>query len=525
MKSKRWAQIVTGLLLLTPHARGSAPGDPVSVEPADLERRHDLIGREVIVDDHVLYYVKREGTQPDELQLKRTRVTFLVQRALRPNGPGRIPAVIARGVLKRQWDRLVCEVNGLRAVAGDLERLQQGLAGLARTDYKTRNAWALWAEKRARDFKDDALLKRARALEAEALHLETMTQRVSVDATKEWLEKAKEARRQKLPEPVPSALAHRAFRAKLAAASTFADLKTVMAEIEAFFPRAAADSASGGRNIATVEADYNANPAEAYPAADAAVRRALDRRLWADATERLYTLQAQQDLKSALDVAEQAKSVLPERTELANQLVKDAVERAQAKLAELRLDDVKELARAYKEKLMQPELALTALREWLDLRRRRLSPTDAEGPLSLANLYEELLADRVTAVELLRKAWKIDPSSKELAEALRIRGFRKVQDDWVEAKASHESKPADRSSQGLRGLTPEEVRQKFGGPPNRVSYIATKGQMIEQWIFVVDTKQVHFVNLLRTPGEPKPRVIADYALPRSSIKGDIGSAR
>ncbi len=55
----------------------------------------------------------------------------------------------------------------------------------------------------------------------------------------------------------------------------------------------------------------------------------------------------------------------------------------------------------------------------------------------LASLYEEMLGDTVTAVELLRKAWRIDPNSKEIAEAFRIRGYRKVQNEWVRAGPGH----------------------------------------------------------------------------------------
>ena len=59
-------------------------------------------------------------------------------------------------------------------------------------------------------------------------------------------------------------------------------------------------------------------------------------------------------------------------------------------------------------------------RDWLKLRRDRLSDTDAEGHQSLATLYEELLQDRSTAIELLQKAYddrstglvylKVDPA-------------------------------------------------------------------------------------------------------------------
>ncbi len=61
------------------------------------------------------------------------------------------------------------------------------------------------------EFKDDALMRRAKALEAEAMRLEGDTKRLAVDAPQEWLDRAIEARRRNVPEPEPSAWAHRAF--------------------------------------------------------------------------------------------------------------------------------------------------------------------------------------------------------------------------------------------------------------------------------------------------------------------------
>src|SRR5436309_3023159 len=90
------------------------------VEPADLQRREDLIGREVVVDDRVAYYVPRNGSEDDELQLKRTPVTFQVPRRLRPSST-RMAGVVVHGVLKRDGGRLVCQVTSLQVVPNDLE--------------------------------------------------------------------------------------------------------------------------------------------------------------------------------------------------------------------------------------------------------------------------------------------------------------------------------------------------------------------------------------------------------------------
>jgi tetratricopeptide (TPR) repeat protein len=535
MKRRAWAGFFACVYSLLTSALGQTQTGAVPVEPDELERRQDLIGREVVVDDHVKYYVPRNGGAADELQLKRTPITFEVPRRLRPPGSTRPTAVIVRGSLKRDGGQLICAVTAIKAVTSDLDRLERGLATLAAKDFETRKVWARWAERRAKDFKDNALRDRARMIEGDALRIESEMKRLGVDAPREWLLMAQEARRRHVPEPGPSELAHRALKAKLAAATTAVDLTAVIQDIKDFFPEAATDKESGRINLAQWVAGYDDNPAVMYHDAPPPVRKALDRRIWADATARLLELEAARDVPSALAAADQAASTLPEKTTLPAQLVEKATTTARQDLANLRLSEVKALAMVYREKLQQPAEALKVLGDWLKSQQDRLSSTDAEGPLELANLYDELIQDRVTAVELLRKAWRIDPSSKEIAEAFRSRGFRKVKDDWVESAPAPQdhsaagsglpTRPPPIVSQGLRGLTADEVRTRLGGKPDRVSYVAVKGQLIEQWIYHLDNQKVRFVNLLLSPGELKPRVIADYTINSSTLKGGTGSVR
>jgi hypothetical protein len=516
-------------------ARGSQQEGPLPVEPADLSRRADLIGKEVAIDDRVSFYVHRTGSEPDELQLKRTNVAFLVPRGLRPESSKRLSSgsVLVSGVLRRSEGRLVCDVKRITPVPGDMERLERGLAGLSGKDHETRRAWAAWAERRARDFNDEPLQRKARTLESEALRIEADSKRLGVDAPKEWMALAQNARRRGVVEPEPSALGHRALAAKLSAASTVDDLNAVIKDIVAFFPDAATDRAAGLVNLARWEAPYAKDPAATYRLAPPEARKALDRRLWVDATERVLELQVTDSVTSAIRSAEQAATLLPERPTLANRLIDKAVQRARQDLGRLRRTELTELAGVLRERLAQPAEALAVVRDWLKIQRDRLSDTDAEGPLALASLYDELLQDRVTAIELLRKAWKIDPTSKEIAEAFRARGFRKLKDDWIEAApksavttADGPSNPVPASgrSQGLRGLTADEVHQRLGVKPDRISFIGTKGQLVEQWIYL-DNGQARYVNLLHTPGDFQPRVVADYTLPRTNVKGGLGPHR
>jgi hypothetical protein len=530
--------ILAGLLLpvLSPSlARALAQSEPVVVDAADLARRKDLVGKVVVVDDRVRFYQSHAGQGYDELYLKRTKVVFRLPPRLRPEGSPRPLPVEVQGRLGRDNDQLVCDVTSLKVLPNDLDRLDQAIGALSPRDFENRKAWAAWAEARGKAFKDNALIQRARSLEAEALRLEGEQERVTVDAPKEWLALAEEARRRHIAEPEPSALAHKALQARLAGASKSDALKEIIPAIERFFPEAARDQASG-RNLGRWNQAYSNDPGAAYRAAPADLRKALDRRLWADAVAKLLEAQAALDPHSAIELASRAESELPDRPQLATKLLNTGLDQARQNLGSLRLAEVSAMVRAYREKLQNPQGALELCRNWLKIQRARLSETDAEGPVALAALYEDLLQDRAAARQLLERAWKIDPGSKDVAEAFRTRGYRRVKDQWVDtapttadaatnSPAGTESTRLQPSSpQGLRGKTPDEVRQLMASKPEGKVISGTKGQLIEQWIFLVPNQsQVRYVNFLHTPGELQPRVVSDYFLPRNVIKGPLKS--
>jgi hypothetical protein len=254
-----------------------------------------------------------------------------------------------------------------------------------------------------------------------------------------------------------------------------------------------------------------------------AVRAALDRALWADTTQRILELQSAAEPANALDLASQAATLLPERPEVARRLLDNGLKSAALKVSTLRLREVQALAQIYRVRLKQPDRAQQLLRDWLDdQREHRLSKSDAEGRIILAAQYEELLNDRATAIALLREAWKLDPGSKEIADAFRRRNYRKVRDEWVDPSPDHSTEVPSASGAGtapvsstLRGKTPVQVRALLGGEPTRIVYSASRGQLVEQWIYL-GTKQNQYINFLHSGTEAVPTVISSYVLGRTA---------
>ena len=144
---------------------GAARGQvaPVPVEAADLERRADLIGRTVVVDDHVAYYVTRtrNGGRRASVEADSGHVSG-PQAAPSSRGAPAVASVVVRGVLKREGGRLDLrrDRHRSRPRRSRPARSRRSPTSRPRTSSRGRS-WAAWAERRARDFKDNALLERA----------------------------------------------------------------------------------------------------------------------------------------------------------------------------------------------------------------------------------------------------------------------------------------------------------------------------------------------------------------------------
>src|SRR5205085_1460185 len=145
-----WAGMVILALL-------AADDGPREVEPSELTRRPELVGREVVVDDRVKLFILHEGTGFDEILLQRTPVVFRLPPDLRYQHPPDERVVRLKGVLRKAGDPWVCDVKAVELMPSDIQRLERAIAVLPPNDAEHRAAWARWAERRGTDFRDPVL--------------------------------------------------------------------------------------------------------------------------------------------------------------------------------------------------------------------------------------------------------------------------------------------------------------------------------------------------------------------------------
>lgn len=521
------AAIAALALLLTPAARAvaDAPRVPL-VEPAELTRRPELLGHEIAVEDRVQFFQQHEGQGFDQLHLKRTDVIFRLPPHLRPQRNDDAYVVRVQGVLKQVAGEWVCDVTAMTPLPRDLERLEEEVRRLPPGDVESRRAWARWAERRGTDFKDKALIERGRTLEGEALRIDAKKADAANPAA-HLLQVAQQARERHVPEPEPSALYHQAFRVRLAKTGTPGDLDALIEQIKSALPGSAKPAVTR-IDLSAWLGPYNDDPSGTYRKAPEPVRLALDRLLLLDTFEKSFRLRAADPPQTLRDLAARARAELTDRPELADQLDQQAIDSALQDPESVSREDLIVLTRALTER-GQAARATDLKRRWLDNQRlHRLSREDAEGRLLLARQYREMIDDRATAHDLLVDALKIDPAYRDAEDELKRMGFRKYNDEWVEAGRpgggeagagngdaggdDAGSAPAGPTGGVLHGLTRQQVVTKMGGRPDQVVRSATQGQIVEQWIYR-SQKGTQYVNFVRRPNSPVPVVEAYYSLP------------
>jgi hypothetical protein len=481
----------------------SQPPAVVRVSVADLEKRPELVGRDLMVEARSPKFIYDRARDWDTFTVQKSEVRFRLPPQFAFAKPPTTGGIRVRGTLRNVQGHLVFDVaDRPELIPGDMERLEQAIGKFVPEDIASRHSWAEWAMRRAAEYDDDALRARAQQLAGDAIDLEA-AQPANAGPFRQ-IELAARARELQVPEPTPTALVHRGARERLPRIASPEDAEGLVQLLEKILPQAASDPSTQNADPALL-ATYDRDPAQAYRAADPATRARLDRRLMADARQKAIELRANAAPSQLLALADRADKELPDRPQLARSLRLRGLETTDVR--ELRLAEVQDRARLF-ETLGEPGRARDLLRSWLDFQRTsRLTPGDAEGRLSLATQYETLASDPRSAESLLREAWAIDPNAPETARAFRERGFRLVGKDWIAPESpaagintnpdATASRPAaSAGTDPYRGLNREQVIAMIG-QPDSVSRLVTQGHLREQWLY---RRNRLYLNFVQRPG-------------------------
>ncbi len=509
--------LLAALVLSLVFAQRPDQGDHV-VEPADLTKDPNLIGRDVTVDDRIRYFQPKRGSKTqilEEFLLKRSDVVFRLPPGLRPQYPPKQPAVRAIGVLQKENGQYFVDVISYELMPSDTERFDREIKRLGPTDTAGRMAWVNWAERRAKDFKDNELAARARALETESILIDA--ERTNPDD----LALANRARERQLGDDLVAALGHRAFQNRLRTSKSPADLAKLSRDVESLLPNALSPKPASG--LDDWRTRMRTNPITVYRNASPETRAALDRALYVDVVQKQFETKLEASPDKALALADEATAKLPDHPEIARSLRDRGLNMTESKVTSMRLSDVEDLAKTFKDD-GQPDRAKKVLKEWLDQERQKLHRSDAEGHILLADQYNRLIGDRGSAGSLLSAALKADPQAKGVTDAFRRLGFRKSADtnDWYDPTTIKtpseptETKPAPRETNrnegSLRGLSPAQVQARLGAKPDRIVRVSTQDETIEQWIYA-GTRGRTIVNFRLPKGRGMAEVVSNYSLP------------
>lgn len=495
------------LVLLAVLVQGENARVPL-VEAPDLTSRPDLVGKTLAVEGRVRLYLLHEDRGFDQVELKKTPVQFDLPPALRFSEAPSERSVRLEGVLRKLGDGYRMDVQSLKLLPEDQERLSRALSAIPEDDYRDQLAWTTWAIRRAEIYEDEALAEQARKAEARAMTFQAESP--GSDSPRAALELAQRARAHHVPEPLPSALAHRAYAAQAKNARSRKELGRLVQEVETFLPRSK-QPARG--DTSAWDAAYEHDPFRAYQLASDEVRRLYDRRLLANLLERWLNVRAEAEPDKALELSEEAKRRLPDRPEVAQSLFQKGLEAVSADVESLRRDDLMALVEKY-DQIGQPERGRALVRAWLeDERENRISRSDAEGRVALAEKYLSMLGDEDVAVDLLREAWAIDPQSKAVANEFRSLGYHKEDKGWVkhdpDPDQSSELTLADQRDEQpptgvedpLLRLTPAEVVARLGKPDHK-SQVVTQGIVTIQWVYEGARGSTQYIIFRKQAGLP-----------------------
>ncbi len=461
---------------------------------SELESNSALIGKEIVVEG---VFQGRVGANLDQIRLKKCnseKIEFRLGPEVDRKFPSSLEFIRVTGTLTKSGNKLVLQIKSwARVKTNDEGRFSDVANRIGASDHR---AWYKLADRTQRlaEFYDESgLVPLAQEARLKGFRAEEAALRPAQVA--ELLALAERATEVGLGQDESRRMRHKALRfgfgelkERRAAATQWSDLAERIGKL---LP--GAKTVLSPTDTAAVSL-YNTKPVEFYES-NPRTRDVCDRAFWIEATTESL-LAAELTNPDFARLAADAKRLVPERPELARQLLTKWAEAEAARVPTLPpASQIIKLADTFRSDLNNPARADEVLRLWLDTRRGKLNPRDADGRVVLAKDYRKWLRDDSTAAKLLLEAIHIESDLPEAIELLKSLGYQKSANGWlrVGGDTANPTKTGSAASAARRlpekGMTPEQVRSILGDPrpEDKLRLAAGKkiGQrvIVEQWTY------------------------------------------
>lgn len=401
------------------------------------------------------------------------------------------------GHLARENGRLLFKITDLEKMPDDLEYFVVEESKIDLTNPREWYSLGDWASNRAEFYNDDELKKQAQ--EAYRKGVKAEYNQLIVKQPETLLKLADRVREYKLNPQLSRELQHEALVLEWdqLQKQSQADEKPLRNQLLKLFPIAKTPQ---DKDNPQEREQYLKNQTEIFKQSDEAKQNRLLRWFYAEIVLKGILKNLAKGGSNGFEIAASIAKELPERTDL--------VQKYQEMQLDFDFNRVDELPRQYVLDLSQEfqkrgdkDKAKQTLANWIESRRKKLDPNDADGRVRLARDLMELTDDKQAAAKVLLRAWELNPKSTEASVLLARLGFMLQKDQWLNPEEVKEFRDdpirrAIRNGTVVAGMNRDQV-QKVLGAPTQIGRSISGGKINELWIYGEASSQSLVIQLSR----------------------------
>lgn len=401
------------------------------------------------------------------------------------------------GQLARENGRILFKITGLKKMPDDMEYFVTEESKIDLTDPREWYSLGDWASNRAEFYNDDELKKKAQDAYRKGVKAEY--NQLIVKQPESLFKLADRVQEYKLNPQLSRELQHEALvlEWKELQKQPKADEKPLLSQILKFFPTAKTPQ---DKDNPQEREQYLKNQLEIFQQSDEAKQNRLMRWFYAEIVLDRILKNLAKGGSNGFEIAAAIAKEIPERTELVQQYQNMQLDFDFNRVAELPRQYVLDLSQEFQRR-GKKDKAKQTLVNWIESRRKKLDPNDADGRVRLARDLIELTDDKQAAAKVLLRAWELNPKSAEASLLLARLGFMLQKDQWLNPEEVKEFRDdpirkAIRNGTVVAGMNRDQVKKVLGAP-TQIGRSISGGKINELWIYGETSSQSLVIQLAR----------------------------